>query len=394
MHMKKAIKYIFNILMTAYLISTSLWTILEIVNYYATKEIFKGSSNFWVIFIVIPVTLAIIYVFAVKKTGELKRIIKEIKAANTQDNEIIRFYRNIIADSIEDIQNNHSDALLADVEKAKTRKNWQEVIRLCKHGSRLSLMLSKYNLRIKYGEYIVDAAKAITDIETEAMALIDCFGWSYVKLNDDMNAKTSINNGLELIKESKSQFALVLKCKAYRHLAGISIKNQDKNEAQNYRELFEKTLKKLKGYNKKIMQASLYLLDGDIYKLRAMHEDAKRKYEEARKLFLKYNDEERAVKTRYKLGNINNIMGQHPQAIEQFLFGFYESERIGRIDELFKNCEQIYNMLKDNETSKIVNDKLSEIRFKQELEKYDIIIETDINFYIESYESLYKQMSA
>ena len=339
---------------------------------------------------IVPLFIAIGYCLIISKLRKTQKEIEEDRKNTIQDHEVIHFYRNIIDDCFCDIYSKHKDILTADIQEAKKRGDWNEVIRIGKYGSRLFLMLSKYDLRIEYGNYVIEAAQKLVDFESVAMGHIDCLGWSYVKKNDFKNAREHINIGLDIVKDLNTETAIILRCKAYRHSCGIYLKDKtlDIHEqiklAKQERDKFSDACKskKIKGRNKAIMLASLHIIDGDICRSEKNNIESKRFYELARELFKKCGDKDRLVKTQYKLGEINEIMGQHPAAIREYLIGFYTAKKICRTDELYKNCKAICNFITahSQEFSAILSDE----KFKKALEsECNLIIQTNTEFYFE-----------
>lgn len=297
--------------------------------------------------------------------------IKENQEQFLQNEEIIRFHRNIIDDCFDDIYKNHKEILDKDIKNAFNNENWKQVIKIGKYGSRLFLMLACYDVRIKYGNYIVEASEKLGKRESMAMGYIDCIGWSYVQQKKYDDAIDNINKGLDEIKNLNTKDSTIMKCKAYRHLVGIMLRENDIPKAKGYRDEFEKYLEKLKGKDKKIMKGSLHIIDGDIMALESQdYENAKKCYKQASKLFMSCNDFERAVKVNYKLGWMDESMGQMPKALKDYLVGFWLSDKVSRIDEKLKNCQGICRLIDTN--GELFRRVLNDPELNDELNKNDI----------------------
>lgn len=286
-----------------WLLIDTVWTIVDIYNYYNDTKILVNNRWLLVLIIILPLVITFVYVFILYKMKQKDKQIKENEEQFLQNNEIIRFHRNIIDDCFNDIYKNHREILDRDIKNAFDNQNWKQVIKIGKYGSRLFLMLACYDMRIEYGEYIVKASKNLRKRESLAMGYIDCIGWSYVQQKKYDDAKSYIEKGLNVIESLKTKDSIIMKCKANRHLVGIMLKENKIPEAKEYRDKFEKYLEKLKGKDKKIMKGSLHIINGDIMALESQdYENAKKCYKQALKLFLACDDFERAVKINYKLG--------------------------------------------------------------------------------------------
>lgn len=391
---KNASKHFANIVLiigTTWLISDATWTIINVYDYYKGTQSLENNKLLWIIVLLLPMVISSIYFIICKKINNLKKKIEHSKNKNLNNNEIIHFYRNIIDDCFDDIYNGHKKILTQDIEQAKINENWDEVIRLGKHGARLFLILSRYDLRITYGNYIIEAAEQKGDKESIAMGYIDCIGWSYVKKGEYEKADKNIKKGLSLLSNNNSSDSIVLKCKANRHLIGIALREKDKSNSKIYRTAFEVELKKLKGPKKKLMLASLNIIDGDIAAIENYdYEVAKKHYKLAHKLFLECEDIERAVKVQYKLGHVNEKMGQYPKALREYLIGFYQSEIISRIDEKYNNCIGICRIISIDEI--YLNDVFSDKKFEKELSKEKISLVKSKEYYINTKNDLKKKI--
>lgn len=349
----------------------TVWTIINIYNYYNDTKILVHSKWLLVLIVVLPIIITFIYVFTLFKINQKNKQIKENQEQFLQKNEIIRFHRNIIDDCFDDIYKNHKEILYKDIKNAFDNGNWKQVIKIGKYGSRLFLMLACYDVRIKYGNYIVMASEKLGKRESMAMGYIDCIGWSYVQQKRYDDAKVNINKGLNEIKNLDTKDSIIMKCKANRHLVGIMLNENNISEAKEYRDKFEKYLGKLKGKDKKIMKGSLHIINGDIMALESQdYENAKKCYKQASKLFLSCNDFERAVKVNYKLGWIDENMGQMPKALKDYLIGFWLSDKLSRIDEKLKNCQGICRLINTN--GELFQRVLNDPELNDELSKNDI----------------------
>ncbi len=359
------------VLGTAWLLVETVWTIINIYNYYNDTKVLVHNKWLLVLIIVLPIIITIVYVFTVFKIKQKDKQIKQNQEQFLQNEEIIRFHRNIIDDCFGDIYRNHKEILDKDIKNAFDNENWKQVIKIGKYGARLFLMLACYDVRIKYGDYIVKASEKLGERESMAMGYIDCIGWSYVQQKKYDDAKINIKKGLDEIENLETKESIIMKCKANRHLVGIMLKEEDITKAKEYRDKFEKYLGKLKGKDKKIMKGSLHIVDGDIMALESQdYENAKKCYKQASKLFLSCDDFERVVKVNYKLGWMDESMGQMPKALKDYLIGFWLSDKISRIDEKLKNCQGICRLI--NNDGELFQRVINDSELNDELNKNDI----------------------
>jgi len=356
---------LFLIIGTGWIISDALWTIVNIFDYYNDTKLFVHNNYLWIIVVILPITLTAIYLYGVFKLKNLHAEVKRDQEKFLQDNEIVRFHRNIIDDCFDDIYTHHKEVLLKDIKKAYDNENWEQVIKVGRYGARLFLMLACYDLRIDYGIYIIRAAEYLGDYESVAMGYIDCLGWSYVKLGKYDDAIESINKGLKYLSDIDTNDGFIMKCKANRHLLSIMLEQGDLQKAKSYRDIFEKYLGKLRGRDRKIMDGSLQIINGDISSMEHQdYEAAKEHYLKAQKLFSMCDDFEREVKVYSKLGAIDERMGQERKAFKNFLIGFWLSDKVSRLDEKFKNCKGICKLIQNNPSI------LQSLRYDRELETF------------------------
>lgn len=374
---------------TVWFLIETVWTIIDIYNYYFSTKILVHNRWLLVLIILLPIIITAVYVIGLYKLKQKDKQIKENQDQSLQDNEIIRFHRNIIDDCFEDIYRNHKEILYKDIKNAFDNENWKHVIKIGKYGSRLFLMLAYYDMRIEYGKYIVKASEKLKDRESMAMGYIDCIGWSYVQQKNYDDAKDSIDKGLREIENLETNDSIIMKCKANRHLAGIMLRKNDIPRAKEYRDKFEKYLEKLKGKDKRIMKGSLHIINGDIIALESQdYENAKKCYKQASKLFLSCDDFERAVKVNYKLGSMDERMGQMPKALKDYLVGFWLADKVSRIDEKLKNCQGICRLIRNDRElfQKILDDP----ELNGELVKNDINWIRAESYYIDELANLSK----
>ena len=359
-------KYFATILLiigTGWIISDALWTIINIFDYYNGTQILAHNDFLWIIVIMLPASITIVYLLIALKLNKLKSEVKSNQEKFLQDNEIVRFHRNIIDDCFDEIYKYNKEILLKDIKNAYDNENWRQVIKIGRYGARLFLMLACYDLRIDYGRYIVLAAEYIGERESIAMGYIDCIGWSYVKLGKYDDAIESINKGLSYLSDIDSNDGLIMKCKANRHLLSIMLEKGEMQKAKSYRDIFEKYLGKLRGRDRRIMDGSLHIINGDISSMDHQdYEAAKEHYLEAKRLFSMCDDFEREVKVNYKLGVIDERMGQLRKALKNFLIGFWLSDKVSRLDEKLKNCKGICRLVQNDASV------LHSLRYDSELE--------------------------
>lgn len=378
---------------TVWLLVETAWTIINIYNYYYNTKILVHNKLLFFLIIILPIIIASVYVFILFKMKQKDKLIKENQEQFLKSNEIIRFHRNIIDDCFDDIYKNHKEILDKDIKDAFDNEKWEQVIKMGKYGSRLFLMLACYDMRIEYGNYIVKASRKLGNLESMAMGYIDCIGWSYVLQEKYDDAKHSISKGLEAIENLETKDSIIMKCKANRHLVAIMLKEMNISEAKEYRDRFEKYLKKLKGKDKKIMKGSLHITNGDIMALeRQDYEKAKECYKQAYRLFSSCDDFERAVKVNYKLGWMDESMGQRQKALKDYLIGFWLSDKISRIDEKLKNCQGICRLIADD--SELFQRVLADSKLNNELNKNDINCIKEESYYIDELANLRRNIQS
>lgn len=378
---------------TVWLLVEIVWTIINIYNYYYDTKVLVHNKWLLVLIITLPIAITVVYLVILYKTQQKNKQIKENQEQFLQNEEIIRFHRNIIDDCFDDIYKNHKEILDKDIKNAFNNENWKQVIKIGKYGSRLFLMLACYDVRIKYGNYIVKASEKLGERESMAMGYIDCIGWSYVQQKKYDEAENNINRGLDEIKNLKSKESVIMKCKANRHLVGIMLKKNDISKAKEHRDKFEKYLEKLKGKDRKIMKGSLHIIDGDIMSLESQdYENAKKCYKQASKLFLSCDDYERVVKVNYKLGWMDECMGQMPKALKDYLIGFWLSDKVSRIDEKLKNCQGICRLI--NNDGDIFRRVINDSELNDELNKNDINWIKEESYYVDELSNLQRNIQS
>ncbi len=378
---------------TVWLLVEIVWTIINIYNYYYDTKVLVHNRWLLVLIITLPIAITVVYLVILYKTQQKNKQIKENQEQFLQNEEIIRFHRNIIDDCFDDIYKNHKEILDKDIKNAFNNENWKQVIKIGKYGSRLFLMLACYDVRIKYGNYIVKASEKLRERESMAMGYIDCIGWSYVQQKKYDEAENNINRGLDEIKNLKSKESVIMKCKANRHLVGIMLKKNDISKAKEYRDKFEKYLEKLKGKDRKIMKGSLHIIDGDIMALESQdYENAKKCYKQASKLFLSCDDYERVVKINYKLGWMDECIGQMPKALKDYLIGFWLSDKVSRIDEKLKNCQGICRLI--NNDGAIFRRVINDSELNDELNKNDINWSKEESYYVDELSNLQRNIQS
>ena len=371
---------IFLVIGTGWLLIDATWTSLSIVNYFTGQEYLKDNKYGWIIITVIPIVITILYILLYIKNKKLHLQLKEKSAKSLQIDEIVRFHRNIIEESFDDIYKNKPDVFKKDILSAIANEEWDKVIKIGKYGARLFLMLAQYDLRIEYGNMIVNAGAKINDFTSVAIGYIDCIGWSYVMKKEYGQAKISIKKGLGYISENNSENNVVLRCKAQRHLAGIGIKEGNIEDAKLHRDSFEKEIRLLRGRSKKIMRAYLNIINGDIKRIEKRdYEKAKEHYLLAYELFISCDDEERAVKLYYKLGQIDFCMNQPFLALKNYFLGYWLSDSISRIDEKNRNMQCIQEMISTK--PELFQDVICDEGVVQKLCDNAIEWNKDINFY-------------
>ena len=132
------------VLGTAWLLVETVWTIINIYNYYNDTKVLVHNKWLLVLIIVLPIIITIVYVFTVFKIKQKDKQIKQNQEQFLQNEEIIRFHRNIIDDCFGDIYRNHKEILDKDIKNAFDNENWKQVIKIGKYGAKLFYGYSLY----------------------------------------------------------------------------------------------------------------------------------------------------------------------------------------------------------------------------------------------------------
>lgn len=217
---------------------------------------------------------------------------------------------------------------------------------IIRYGLGLSRTLwieGEYDLRLRLGSLIEDAASKLNDVETQSSVLIDDLGWTLVSLKKYSEAEQKIRHGKKLA-ESRGDFYLA--CKALRHIAGIHIqRNQYDDAIKTLNEVME-SAKKIQDENRRDEMVA-----GTTYGLAwAFSED--KNFDEAEKhcfvaktMFEKLSDHERLVKTFSLLGKIFERKDINV-AKDFYRQGLAMANQLKRKDEIINNHLGLYRIYK------------------------------------------------
>ncbi|MCM1118342.1 MAG: hypothetical protein NC543_03185 [bacterium] len=351
-----------------------LWLLVQIIDYFFLTDVLKNCMFIG--------SLIIIFSFIIPGVIELEEYWKRKVLKRTFHDSLssldekIEVYKKIIDRCIFNIDD---DILLKCILVEKEEKNWEEVICIGKISSELYWRISRYKLRIKNGEIMLDAIRNIqNDDENENMQLlkakilIDDIGYTLAELDIQHyaeKARENIEEGLSIAK-CKSDYFLI--SKAYRHLAGTYLKEirlmtgqdvliQDKiNCCVKYYEMAcEESNKITDNYEKKRMKAFLKYLHGNILYVQGSWFDAWEEYILSKKQFERIKDFGSAVKIYYRIGNVYEKQKVKSKAINTYIDGFNESQKLERNDQVMKNGLAICQLVKGN------NEKMYEYYYIQ-----------------------------
>ena len=341
-----------------------LWLIIQIIDYFFVANVWKHCMLIGSLVLIISFTIPVIIEIAEHWKNEmLNRSFHD--SISTLD-EKIEVYNKIIDRCIYNIED---DILLKCILVEKEEKNWDEVIRIGKISGELYWRISRYKLRIKNGELVLEAIKNLQNSEENAelqllraKMLIDDIGYTLAELDIHQNAekaRENIKKGLE-IAEKYSDYYLI--SKAYRHLSGTYLKEirllevQDSTRQEKldmcmkyYGLANEESDKISDSYEKKRMKAFLKYLHGNILYVQGSCFEALEEYNLSKKQFERIDDFGSAVKIYFCLGNIFEMQSNKDKAISTYIKGFNESQKLERNDQVIKNGLAICRLVKEND---------------------------------------------
>lgn len=369
-----------------------LWLLVQIIDYFFLTDVLKNcmfiGSFIIIISFIIP---GIIELEEYWKRKVLKRTFHD--SLSSLD-EKIEVYKKIIDRCIFDIED---DILLKCILVEKEVNNWEEVIHIGNISAELYWRISRYKLRIKNGEIMLDAIKhmqnndEIEDLQLlKSKILIDDIGYTLAELDIQHNAekaRENIEKGLSIAKCKSDSFLI---SKAYRHLAGTYLKEirlmmgqdiiiQDKMDCciKYYELACEESNKITDNYEKKRMKAFLKYLHGNILYVQGSWFDAWEEYTLSKKQFERINDFGSAVKIYYCMGNVYEKQHDKTKAINTYIDGFNESQKLERNDQVIKNGLAICHLVKGNDEKMFEYYYIQVSKLAKEFANQQVIAELD-----------------
>jgi tetratricopeptide (TPR) repeat protein len=227
------------------------------------------------------------------------------------------------------------DTLLLELQSAFDHEKWQEVIKIGSVLSRPLWVTGKYNLRIKIGKLVEEASAYSNNPEKQSETLIDDLGWTYVALKEYDEATKNIKHGLEIATTINNY---VIACKATRHLAGISLRENKIDEAIEYSVKAKEYLNLITDCKiKREMEAGQFYLDSVILKAGKQYTDSLIELGRAASIYQSEKDFDRYSKCLTLQGNIFYEMGEYSKAKDIFRESLAFSKQISRVDQIIEN---------------------------------------------------------
>jgi tetratricopeptide (TPR) repeat protein len=226
------------------------------------------------------------------------------------------------------------EQLIEVLEESARNEDNLSIIRYGLGLSRTLWIEGEYDLRLRLGFLLEDAASKLNDIETQAAVLIDDLGWTLVTLKKYSEAEQKIKHGKLLAENSKNYY---LFCKALRHLGGINIQRRQFEEAilnLNDTLAFSDKIQDLK-LKEEMVAGTNYGL-GWAYSENKNYDQAEKYCLIAKKMFEEIGDHERAVKTYSQLGAIYENK-DISIAKDYYRKGLLLATKIKRKDEIINN---------------------------------------------------------
>lgn len=212
-------------------------------------------------------------------------------------------------------------------------KDFLSVVRFGSPLSRFLLLRGNLNERIDVGRMVEDSASKKGIKKEQISALIDDIGWSYAEIGNYKKAITNINNG---INKATQAGLFYYAAKGERHLAGISSKQNKKNEIENHlNNAWSHSNNITDESAKNEIVASLNLALAEYNYENENYVEAESKALLAKNGFI--NDKDRIVKVHSLLGSIYFVQEKYQEAKDEFNNG-YSKCRNFRVLEFAKNA--------------------------------------------------------
>lgn len=369
-----------------------MWVMFQMIEYFFISSLWENSKVIGTIFIILACAIAII-------VARFNRFKSYSFLNHPTKKDELNVYKKIIDRSIYNIDDS---VLLSLIKNEGAQENWENVLQIGMVSSTMFWRMSRYDLRIRNGEYVKEAIEKLKNNpeylsnkrctkklnKKLATILIDDLGYTYVEKGEYVNAETNIKNGLSKAIEIGDK---VLICKSYRHLSGIYLQlarkedNQMKtniNEARKYYINAKGTANKILSPKSKIeMYAFLNYLIGSIEIVDKEFNKAIKHFNISRRMFEFIHDYSRGVKVYYQYGQVYERTGHKLETVvKMYKLGYNRAKLLLRNDQTLKNgCALCRIFSQEGEKEEFfkyykevyeLSKELKELEIQKELEKY------------------------
>lgn len=252
-----------------------------------------------------------------------------------------------------ELKNSFEFNIFQQIQDSYDHCRWSEVCRIGNIVSRYLWLSGQYDLRVRIGKMVEDAASHGNDNETRVATLIDDIGWTSYVLGQDHIGIKNINDGIRIAREIDNNYYIA---KGNRHLASICRQKKDMGEAAKFLSEAKEYAKDILDENRKTEMANGLLFSEAQYLFCC--EDYKNsivKFREVIKNFEDYKDTEREVKVYVLLGRALVAEKNEEDAISTFYKGLEKSCEISRYDQIASNTEELLKLILDlNEREKLI----------------------------------------
>jgi tetratricopeptide (TPR) repeat protein len=228
-----------------------------------------------------------------------------------------------------------SETLLNFLTAKKADGKYAEIIRW---GSALSKPLAlhqKYEVRLKVGELIEDAAIRMDNNRAWIKALIEDQGWTYVELLEYSNAEQKLKQGIKLAAEHAETYLLA---KGYRYLFSLNFRQNELLAAEVLlNKSLEATTQLPQDKQKDEMVAEYHFAKSSLEHKKGNLDVAIEEIEKARLEYEKLRDKEWLIKIAARKGEILVSKDEIDEARAIFLKGLEDSERLQFYRQAVKN---------------------------------------------------------
>lgn len=268
---------------------------------------------------------------------------------------IVRFYKTIVSEpeGYQVGQKHLSDELLQSVQVAFEKEKWNEVVKVGKILSRPLWILGKYQLRYDIGKLVEMSAAQISDFEAQANALIDDLGWTAYELGKHDLAIDNIKHGISI---ATNYNYFLIASKAYRHLSGIYLSNNQQKDSEDALSTSEVYANKIDDEKQRAEALTGCLTNRAIILMnKGEYGTSIDAFLQAKENYKKTNDKDREAKLYHYIGDAYLKWGRKNEAYDAYRQGLSYSEREGRRDGVYRNSYGIatISMSKgDKETAK------------------------------------------